>query len=54
MSRKQHELDILAQAIQNANLPKFIVDDIVIFERIMDDIFPNIGSLALTDRALQV
>ncbi|EDV29505.1 uncharacterized protein TRIADDRAFT_51924 [Trichoplax adhaerens] len=53
ISRKQHELEILAQAIQNANLPKFIVDDIVIFERIMDDVFPNIRSITLTDRALQ-
>ncbi len=39
---KEEETQILMRAIRDMNLPKFIQEDIVLFNALFSDLFPNI------------
>ena len=39
---------VLIRAIRDSNLPKFMEEDVVLFEGIVGDLFPNV---AITDQA---
>ena len=45
---------MLINAIKNANLPKFISDDVLLFERILDDIFPDSDPPSMDRVAIEV
>ena len=51
---KEDEMHVLINAIKNANLPKFISDDVGLFERILADIFPDTDVPATDHAALEV
>ena len=44
----------MINAIKNANMPKFISDDVNLFERILADIFPEMKPPAPDHIALEV
>ncbi|OWF46435.1 Dynein heavy chain 6, axonemal [Mizuhopecten yessoensis] len=39
---EKDESHILIHSLRDANLPKFLAEDVPLFERILDDLFPNI------------
>jgi dynein heavy chain len=42
---------VLIRAIRDSNLPKFMEEDVVLFEGIVGDLFPNV---AITDQACRL
>lgn len=42
---EQQESQILMQALNDTNLPKYLKDDVVLFRNLMNDLFPNVASL---------
>ena len=53
-SSKVDEAYVLINAIKNANLPKFISDDVTLFEQILADIFPDAVPPSTDHVALEV
>ena len=39
---EQNETQVLMQSIKNMNIPKFITEDIPLFNSLITDLFPNI------------
>lgn len=39
------EAQVLMQALYDTNLPKFLKDDVILFENLMNDLFPNLEKL---------
>ncbi len=51
---KDEETHVLINAIKSANLPKFLSDDVVMFEKILADIFPYAKVPSTDHTALEV
>ena len=51
---KVDEANVLINAIKNANIPKFLSDDVILFERILADIFPDSAPPSNDHIALEV
>ena len=39
----QNEEDVLIRAMKEANIPKFLKDDVPLFTAIVQDLFPNVN-----------
>lgn len=42
---EEQESQILMQALNDTNLPKYLKDDVVLFRNLMNDLFPNVARL---------
>ncbi len=47
------EAQILMQALYDTNLPKFLKDDVILFQNLMNDLFPNLPSLNKNIEAIE-
>lgn len=47
------EAQILMQALYDTNLPKFLKDDVVLFQNLMNDLFPNLPTLNKNIEAIE-
>ena len=47
------EGQILMQALYDTNLPKFLKDDVLLFQNLMNDLFPDIGKLNKNQDAIE-
>lgn len=50
----EHEASLLLKAIHSTNLPKFVTEDIPLFERILTDLFPGLTKPQDHDKIFQV
>ena len=50
---EEEESLILISSLQDANLPKFIAEDVVLFEGILADLFPGVSTPQTNDAILQ-
>ena len=51
---EEDEAHILIHALTDANLPKFLAEDVPLFETIMDDLFPGISAPKQDQAVLEV
>ena len=51
---EKEEAHILIHALRDANMPKFLAEDVPLFESIMDDLFPGIKPPEPDHGALEV
>jgi len=47
------ESAILLRALRDYNLPKLIAEDVAAFQRVVEDIFPNVGSLSSSSETMR-
>lgn len=50
---EEQESRILMQALYDTNLPKYLKDDVVLFQNLMNDLFPNISKLNKNQEAIE-
>ncbi len=50
---EEKESQILMQALYDTNLPKFLKDDVVLFNNLMNDLFPNLSKLSKNQEAIE-
>ena len=51
---EEQESHIIINAVKSANIPKFVSEDVPLFEGILEDLFPGITPPQLDNRLLQV
>ena len=51
---EEHEAGLLLKAIHSTNLPKFVTEDIPLFEQILADVFPGLAKPGHGDKIFQV
>lgn len=50
---QQQESQILMQALNDTNLPKFLKEDVVLFQNLMNDLFPDLNKLNKNQEAIE-
>lgn len=50
---QEQESQILMQALNDTNLPKFLKDDVVLFQNLMNDLFPDLKKLNKNQEAIE-
>ena len=50
----EEESHIVINAVKDANIPKFVAEDLPLFERILADLFPGLTPPVLDNKLLQV
>ena len=53
-SVEKHEACLLVKAIRSTNLPKFVIEDVPVFEQILVDLFPGLMTPLSDERIFQV
>lgn len=53
-SIEEHEAGLLLKAIYSTNVPKFVTEDIRVFEQILNDLFPGLLKPHFHDKIFQV
>ena len=49
---KEQESQILMQALFDTNLPKFLKEDVLLFQNLMNDLFPNLNKFKKNQEAI--
>ena len=50
---EEEEAQVLMQALYDTNLPKFLKDDVVLFQNLMNDLFPHLKKLRKNQDAIE-
>jgi dynein heavy chain len=50
---EEKESQILMQALYDTNLPKFLKDDVILFNNLMNDLFPNLSKLNKNQESIE-
>lgn len=51
---EEQESYILIHSLRDANLPKFLAEDVPLFESLLEDLFPGLKPPKLSHQALEV
>ena len=50
---EEEEAQVVMQALYDTNLPKFLKDDVILFQNLMNDLFPNMKKLNKNQEAIE-
>jgi dynein heavy chain len=50
---EKQESQVLMQALNDTNLPKFLRDDVILFQNLLNDLFPNLKKISKNQEAIE-
>jgi dynein heavy chain len=50
---EEQESQVLMQALNDTNLPKFLRDDVILFQNLLNDLFPNLKKISKNQDAIE-